>query len=152
MFDPVMLRSVNFASHFIRHRDFLGELTPQRTNEPRDDFFFRLVPGLARGDLRDEDPASLVSIRSTNFPTHFLRHQDFRLKLQQPAGPGDRLFRLDATFFLEEPGLAGEGLSFRSVNFPDRYLCHRDFHLFVEPRDSANLTRDATFNRSVPID
>jgi alpha-L-arabinofuranosidase B-like protein len=148
----VMLQSVNFGDHFVRHRFFLGELTPQKVGEPSGDFFFSLVPGLARGDLPGEDSAALVSIRSTNFPDHYLRHQDFRVKLQQPAGPGDRLFRLDATFFLEEPGLAGSGLSLRSVNFPDRYFRHRDFHLFIEPRDSPNLVADATFNRSVPID
>ena len=66
--------------------------------------------------------------------------------------PADALFRADATYF-QEPGLADpSGLSFRSVNYPDRYIRHRDFHLYVEPRDSPNLARDATFRLSVTID
>ncbi|MEU7893942.1 AbfB domain-containing protein [Nonomuraea sp. NPDC049152] len=51
----------------------------------------------------------LFSFRSFNIDNHYLRHQDFRLKLHNHV-PGDRLFEEDATFaitpslaFIEEP-------------------------------------------------
>lgn len=141
------LGSFNFRNLFIRHRNFLGELTEVRTDLDKQDAEWHIVRGLA-------DPSG-VSLESANFPNHFLRHQDFRLKLHErpaPNSPDDALFREDATFF-REPGLANSnGMSFRSVNFPDRYIRHRDFHLFVEPKDSPNLAADATFFESVLFD
>jgi Alpha-L-arabinofuranosidase B (ABFB) domain len=93
-----------------------------------------------------------VALRSANSPDHFLRHANFRIFLGKSAGPGDQLFALDSTFFLE-PGLAApNGVSFRSLNFPDRYLRHRNFLLFLEPKDSPNLAADATFFRTQLID
>jgi hypothetical protein len=130
--------SKNVPDHFIRHSAFLGELT--RRGGPVDDFAFRLVK---RGPGQ-------VTIRSANFPDRRLRHRDFRIHLEGPAGPDDEPFALDSTFFFER-GLADEeGVSFRSVNFPDRYLRHRDFHLFLEPPAGPedDLFRlDATFFR-----
>jgi hypothetical protein len=138
------LRSFNFRDRFIRHRNFLGELT--RKEGPADDFLFALVP---RGEQR------LVALRSKNFPKLFLRHRDFRVRLEGPSGPNDSLFAKDSAFFVR-PGLAdANGVSFESVNFRGRYLRHRDFHLFVEPEDSPNLAPDATFFQErppVPID
>ena len=135
----VRLRSFNLGRQYIRHRNSLGELTPVTTDLDKQDSLFELVPGLAQRG------GNLVSLRSSNFPNLYFRHQDSRLKLQGPAGPNDELFRNDATFF-REPGLANSsGVSFRSFNFPDRYIRHRDFHLFVEPKDSPNLAADATF-------
>ena len=137
----VRLRSFNFHDHFIRHRNFLGELTP--LDEPRDDFFFMLVE---RGN------PGLVALRSKNFPDRFLRHRDFRIHLERPSDPNPQLFQQDTTF-LRQPGLEdSSGVSFESVNFRGRFLRHRDFHLFLEPRDSPNLAPDATFFPEVPID
>jgi hypothetical protein len=139
-------QSVNFPDHFIRHRDFLGELTREPVGETAD-FSFQLVE---RG--HDQHGRRLVSLRSVNFPDRYLRHRDFRIRLEGPNGPADQLFRADSTFFFEK-GLADPGgVSFRSTNFPDRYLRHRDFHLWLEPRDSPNLAPDATFIETVRID
>ncbi len=112
----VEFRSLNFRDHFIRHKNFLGELT--RKEGPAEDFLFALVPRGQQGQ---------VALRSKNFPKLFLRHRDFRLRLEGPNGLNDQLFTKDSTFFL----------------------------LFVEPEDSANLAPDATFFKefaSVPID
>ena len=54
-------RSFNVRDHFIRHRNFLGELTIEEG--PIDDFAFKLM---MRGGL--------VRLRSRNFPTRFVRH------------------------------------------------------------------------------
>ncbi len=139
----VEFRSFNFPNHFIRHRNFLGELT--RKEGPRDDFVFALIP---RGQGR-------VVLRSKNFPKRFLRHRHSRIRLEQPNGPDDQLFLKDSTFLLV-PGLADpRGISFESLNFREHYLRHRNFSLFLDPKDSPNLAPDATFFRqplSVPID
>jgi Alpha-L-arabinofuranosidase B (ABFB) domain len=82
-------RAINFPDHFIRHRNFLGELT--RKDDLAGDFQFALV---RRGD-------GLVSFRSKNFPNLFLRHRDFRIRLEGPAGPNDQLFLRDSTFALD---------------------------------------------------
>ena len=131
-------RSFNFQDRFIRHRNFLGELTTKEG--PGKDFVFTL----------EQRGPHLVALRSVNFPDRCLRHRDFRVRLEGPAGAGDQLFSQDSTFHFEQ-GLADpSGVSFRSLNFPDRYLRHRDFHLFVEPKDSPNLAPDATFFRQSP--
>ena len=136
------LRSFNFPDHFIRHRDFLGELTPLSTELDMQDSLFNIVPGLADSDG--------VSLESVNFPNHFLRHQDFRLKLHNLADPNDGLFRADATFYRVRGFADPDGVSYRSFNFPDHYIRHRDFHLFVEPENSPNLAADATFFQQQP--
>ena len=126
----------NLPGFFIRHRDFLGEMTEQWG--PSEDFAFTLVN---RGNGQ-------VAFRSANFPDRYLRHRDYRVHLDAPAGPDDELFRLDSSF-TRVPGLADrQGYSFRSANFPDRYLRHRDYHLWIEPPpdDEDELFRkDATF-------
>jgi hypothetical protein len=135
------LQSHNFRNNYIRHRDFLGELTTLRTDQDKQDSLFTIV--VVGGQNR-------VALRSVNYPKLYLRHQDFRIKLQEPAGPNDQVFWKDATFF-QEPGAADPtGVSFRSSNFPDRYIRHRDFHLFVEPVDSPQSQADATFHKTLP--
>jgi hypothetical protein len=126
-------RSFNVPRHFIRHRNFLGELT--RKGGPRQDFAFRVVQ---RG-------GGVVSLGSANFPKRFLRHRDFRIRLEEPNGRADQVFRQDSRFHMV-PGLADpNGVSFRSLNLPDHYLRHRDFHLFIDHESSPNLAADATF-------
>lgn len=107
---------------------------------PINDFAFRLV---SRGQGQ-------VALRSVNFPDRFLRHRDFRIHLEGPAGPGDSIWMLDSTFSFEQGQADRTGVSFRSVNFPDRYLRHRDFHLVLEPQSGPGdelFRRDATFRR-----
>jgi len=129
----MQFRSFNFRDHFIRHRNFLGELTPM--DGPVNDFAFALV---RRGE-------GLVALRSRNFPQRFLRHRDFRIHLEGPKDPNPQLFKKDSTF-RRVRGLADpNGVSFESFNVPGHYLRHRDFQLFIEPKDSPNLAPDATF-------
>jgi hypothetical protein len=126
----------NFPDFFIRHRNFIGELTRMEENL-LDDFGFNLK--------KVRIGSNLVAFRSVNFPRLSLRHSNFLIRLKGPSGPSDHLFEQDSSFF-EEPGLASpSGFSYRSFNFPDRYLRHRNFTLFVEPKDSPNLAPDATF-------
>jgi len=92
--DRFQFESFNFRHHFIRHRNFQGELT--RKEGPAEDFFFTLERRGSQG---------LVALRSANFRARFLRHRDSRVLLERPSGSEDRLFQQDSSFFLE-PGLA----------------------------------------------
>jgi hypothetical protein len=133
-------QSYNYQSHFIRHANFLGEITPVSSDLDRKDSTFRIVAGLA--DSR------YVSFESVNYPGHFLRHQDFRLKLQK--FDGSQLFRQDATFKMI-PGLAdGSWSSFESVNYPGHYIRHRNFHLYLERGNDDLFRKDSTFRLAPP--
>jgi hypothetical protein len=142
MTTTIAIESTNFPGRFVRHANFLGELTGVTTELDRRDATFELAAGLADNKL--------VSFGSQNFPGHVLRHEGFRIKLHNRTGANDnQQIRDDATFVLT-PGLSDPtAVSFRSLNFPDRFLRHRDFHLFVEPVDDEPTHRDATF-RIVP--
>jgi Alpha-L-arabinofuranosidase B (ABFB) domain len=136
----ISLRSNNFPSHFIRHRNALAEISTISSDLDRRDATFRIVPGLADGNL--------VSLESTNFPDHFLRHQNFELKLHRRGG--DQLFRDDATFNVRT-GLADPGgMSFESRNFAGFFLRHSNFRVRLDRNDGSELfRRDATFH---PVD
>jgi hypothetical protein len=134
------LQSYNYPNHFIRHANFLGEITPISSDLDRKDSTFRIVAGLA--DSRH------VSFESLNYPGHYLRHQDFRLKLQK--FDGSQLFRQDATFKMV-PGLAdGSWSSFESVNYPGHYIRHRNFHLYIERGNDDLFRKDVTFRAAPP--
>jgi hypothetical protein len=156
--DTIALKSLNFPDRFVRHAQFLGELTPVVSDLDRLDATFHLASGLTDGDSPD-----LVSFNSRNLGGYYLRHEDFRIRLHEQdrgfAGPGDvmpperlaaqKLFREDATF-IRESGLATSGddddrVSFRSLNYPERHLRHRGFHLYVEPIADDEAKKDATF-------
>ena len=85
----VNLESRNIPDHFVRHRNFAGELTPR--DGLVNDFAFVLV-GRGTGH---------VGIRSVNFPDRYLRHRDFRIWLEGPSSPEDQLWRQDSTFLYE---------------------------------------------------
>jgi Alpha-L-arabinofuranosidase B (ABFB) domain len=145
------LRSRNFGDRFIRHQNFLGELTPIVSDLDRRDATF-FVQELAGGKMR---------LVATNLDRTFvLRHQDFRLKLSEfnppllpPGGqfPPDLQLLIADSQFIMQPGLAGGGVSFRSFNFSDRFIRHRDFHLFVEVANSELARNDATFDQVPPF-
>lgn len=149
--DTFWLESVNRPQFFVRHRNFLGELSEEVVGQEAD-FAFTIVN---RG--HDRHGGQLVGLRAVNYPL-FLRHRDFRIHLDGRDAPNPQLFDADSTFVLEHGLAAGPGstaISFRSVNYPNRFIRHRDFHLWLEepasPQDRLFLS-DATFSRSVPLD
>ena len=136
-------KSWNFQDRYIRHRSSLGHIDPIAAGDPlaRQDATFRLVPGVA---------GRLNSFESVNYPGHFLRHENFRLKLAPQSN--DQLFKDDATFSVV-PGLAGaDGRSFESANFPGHYIRHSNFELWLARADGSQLFKDdATFIVSPPL-
>lgn len=147
------LKSFNFQDRYIRHRNFLGELTPIVSDLDKKDATFSIS--------NDATPGTFAVIRSNNFPGRVLRHQDFRMKLHEynpglaspnppPETPEQKLLREDSTFKVVRGLADSSGVSFESVNHPGRFIRHRDFHLYLEPADTDLARRDATFLLSPP--
>lgn len=130
----------NPPAFYIRHRNSLFRIDKINANDRlgRKDATFRRVAGLA---------GRCDSFESANYPGHFLRHQNFRLKLAKRTD--DQLFKDDATFCLVR-GLDGSvGNSFESINSPGHYIRRRNFELWLDRADgSALFRREATFIKS----
>jgi hypothetical protein len=133
--------SLNRRKHFLRHRNWLGVLTPVNNHQDSEDIAFFVRPGLT-GDAR------AVSFESVNFPKHFLRHQGYRIKLHK--NDDTELFRKDATFWAR-PGLrnAPDMMSFEAVNVPGHFIRHQNFELWIARNDGSNLFQeDGTFRQA----
>jgi hypothetical protein len=151
----VSFRSVNFGNRFIRHQNFLAELQEiaDADDLAKHDASFVFHPGLA---AHSEGFGSYEAV-TPGLQNFFLRHQDFRLKLQQRPQDGDPAqsqFDIDATFFIADPqdqgfspSFGGEIHSLRATNenFRTMFLRHRDFHLFLTEINTDLNRSDATF-------
>jgi Alpha-L-arabinofuranosidase B (ABFB) domain len=92
----------------------------------------------------------LVTFESANYPGHFLRHQNYRLKLAKRSN--DQLFKENATFCVVSGLANSQGRSFESVNFPKHYIRHSNFELWLAKSDGSRLFKqDATFIISPPL-
>lgn len=93
---------------------------------------------------RLEPVAVNVRLQSSNYPERFIRHLNYRLRLDAGVSPEqDAQFRLIT-------GLAGsEGVSFESVNFPGRFLhVRQNGEVWLDAEDgSAAFRNEATFRR-----
>ncbi|HEX8614901.1 MAG TPA: AbfB domain-containing protein [Telluria sp.] len=108
----------------------------------KNDASFRVVAGLA--------DASCYSLRSRNYPNSYVRHQNFRVRVD-PHDNSD-LFKRDATF-CARPGLGGNGVSFEALSMPGHFLRHYYGEAWMaagtgaRPSDSAaSFAADATWN------
>ena len=134
------LQSVNASGRYVRHRDYLAYVEPVSTATDRQDATFTVVAGLAN--------SACVSFRSANFPTRYLRHYNFRVRLD--VNSGDATFARDATF-CGRAGLAG-GTSFESYSHPGRYLRHYNYELRVDLLTSGSaFAGDASFTVTAPL-
>lgn len=133
----ISIRSVNYPDRFIRHLNFLCELTTVQTDLDKQDATFEIVPGLADGRL--------ISFRSINFPSHYLRHQNYRLKLQENLPSPDSLFAKDATFIMKPGNADVSAVSFTSFNLDGWFIRHSGFHLTIEQLSDDLSRKDTTF-------
>ena len=168
--------SASRPEYFMRHRNYLGELTEASfhrrsmpaldrgvqintlrylANYDYRDGTFRIVPGGLVGSNQSEP---CVSLEALNCPGWFLRHQNFRLCLSQRSD--DDLFKGDATFILWPGLLYGNAndptwVSFESVNYPGYFIRESDAHLYLHRvEDEPPLNRfaaEATFRVSRPL-
>jgi len=138
----VALQSFNYPDHFIRHRNFVGELTVIGTETDRKDATFRVIPGLAEQkypSLQKE----YISLQSVNYPGYYLRYHDGMVKLHKYRD--EDLFKKGATFRLV-PGLADRTWSsFESLPYPGFYLRQKNFRLYLEKGNDDVFRKDATF-------
>ena len=134
------IHSYNYPDHFIRHRNYLGEITKIVSTLDKKDATFKLVPGLA--DSR------YVSFESVNYPGYYLRHQNYRIKLHKKTD--DELFNKGSTFKIV-PGLADSSwVSFESYNYPGYFIRHKSGHLYIEKGDTDLFRKDTTFKLVTP--
>ncbi len=89
-----------------------------------------------------------VSMESSNFPNHFMRHINFQLRIDRYDG--FETTKLDSTFILRHGNARGENIdeaekcfSFESVNFPGYYMRHYNFKCGI-----AEKTADQNLNSS----
>jgi uncharacterized protein YkwD len=133
----VSFESQNFPGRYIRHRYWLGELTPLATELDLNDATFIVRPGLSG------DPDS-VSFESASIPNHYLRHHYFRIKLARPDGT--QLFKEDATFRAHP--LPNDEWRFESVKIGGHFIRHRNFELWLDRADgSAPFHWDSSWRR-----
>jgi Concanavalin A-like lectin/glucanases superfamily/Glycosyl hydrolase catalytic core/Alpha-L-arabinofuranosidase B (ABFB) domain/Ricin-type beta-trefoil lectin domain-like/Putative Ig domain len=92
------------------------------------------------------DPISLTAARlqSHNFPTRFLRHAGFRVRIDENVTPEQ-----DSRFDIVSGLASTAGVSFRSVNYPTRYLAVRsNGEVWLDVNDGSVAFRNsATFVR-----
>jgi hypothetical protein len=120
---------------YLRHRNFSIESVKNFRPNEFEDMVFMMRPGLAG--------AGTVSFESINVPSHYLRHQNYRIKLHRIDGSD--LFRMDASFRIT-PGLADSSQdSLESVNFPGYFLHMRNNAYFIDRGDSPEFRKQCTF-------
>ncbi len=135
------LESVNFPGRYVRHLNALGQIDPVTAASPAQtklDATFTVMSGLAS--------PSCLSFQAAN--GLFLRHRDWRLRLE--ANTGTATFRQDATFCVVDGSVSGS-ISLVSVNFPQRRLRHRDYALWLDTfQDTAAFRADSSFRVAAP--
>ena len=131
-------QTYNFPDRYIRHAHWLGIVEPPMGNYGS--IIFRMVPGLG---------GRCASLESKDQPGHFLRHQDWRIKLSRLDSDGN--MRADATFCLV-PGLASTtGISFEAISARGHFIRHRNFELWLDrPDGSDQFKKDSTFLAAPP--
>ncbi|WP_447007280.1 AbfB domain-containing protein [Saccharothrix isguenensis] len=137
------------ADKFLRHSSnagFISAITDSSPELDKQDATFDIVPGHA--------DSSCYSLRSRNFPDHYLRHRGFRVEMA--TNDGTPLFAADSTF-CAQPGNGGEGVSWQSINFSDRYLRAHGTEAWIshgkggQPYDDPEgWARDTTWTASAP--
>ncbi len=144
--ETVSFQSVNKSDRYIRHSFFLGVLN-QASNvlEKADATFIVRRPGLS-------GTQGSVSLESVNYPGYFLRHQNFRLKLQRDEGTD--AFHQDASF-LWRPALSTghpNAVSLESVNFRGHFIRHQNFELWLAHSDAGNTETFSDDVSFIPVD
>lgn len=99
--------------------------------------------GYALGLCKNRSATAQRSLRSYNFPDRYVRHVDFKARIDPISTPLDRA---DGTFNVV-PGLANNScMSLESSNFPGYFLRHQGYQIYLHKADGTELfAADATF-------
>ncbi|WP_084965094.1 AbfB domain-containing protein [Thermoactinospora rubra] len=118
------------TDRYLRHQDGLAFTEVVTAAGPallKADATFTVRRGLA-------DP-SCVSLESRNFPGHYLRHSQYRIR--KDARDGTALFDADATFCAMGPLWGGSGVSLESLNYPGYHIRHYYSAVYLAGKDGA---------------
>ncbi|MFC6091052.1 family 43 glycosylhydrolase [Saccharothrix lopnurensis] len=129
--------------HDRNYRDISGDPLNDPNRRTRVQKVYWSADGTPDFGIPVADGVTPVRLKSYSYPDRFVRHYDFRARVEANVRPlADSQFRL-------VPGLAGTGtVSLESANYPGYHLRHRDHQLYVERGDGSALFRgDASFTR-----
>ncbi len=123
------------------YRDITGDPLNDPNRRTRVQKIYWKADGTPDFGIPVADGLTPVRLSSHNFPDRFIRHWDYRARLEPDVSP------LADSQFRTVPGLTGTGtVSLESANFPGYYLRHKNFELRVEKHDGTSQFRaDASF-------
>ncbi|WP_236048832.1 AbfB domain-containing protein [Paractinoplanes ovalisporus] len=119
-FRSLRVTTNGYTDRYVRHQGGLGyteHVDGGSSALLKQDATWQVVPGLAGG---------CYSLQSRNYPGHYLRHQNSRVRIS--ADDGTSLMRADATWC---PRTAPGGVRLASWNFPGAYLRHYASELWL---------------------
>ncbi|WP_447007414.1 family 43 glycosylhydrolase [Saccharothrix isguenensis] len=129
--------------HDRNYRDISGDPLRDPNRRTRVQKVYWNADGTPNFGIPVADGVTPVRLKSHNFPDRFVRHWEYRARVEANVNPlADSQFRV-------VPGLNGSGtVSLESTNFPGYYLRHRNYEFWVERNDgSATFRADASFFR-----
>ncbi|GAA0255134.1 hypothetical protein GCM10010492_64910 [Saccharothrix mutabilis subsp. mutabilis] len=129
--------------HDRNYRDIAGDPLRDPNRRTRVQKFYWRADGTPDFGIPVADGATPVRLKSYNVPDRFVRHWEYRARIEAGVQPlADSQFRVVA-------GLSGSGtVSLESTNFPGYYLRHRNHEVWVERDDGgAGFRADASFFR-----
>lgn len=132
----LQVTTAGLTNRYLRHQESLArtDLVDGNSNAVlKADATFKIVAGLAN--------SSCYSFEARNFPGSYLRHSDFRLRID--PNNNTPLFLQDATFCVKE-GLSGTGYSFESINSTNRYLRHYAEAVWIANASGVNTWDNST--------
>ncbi|NUT46488.1 MAG: family 43 glycosylhydrolase, partial [Saccharothrix sp.] len=129
--------------HDRSYRDISGDPLNDPNRRTRVQKLYWNADGTPNFGIPVADGVTPVRLKSYNYPDRFVRHWEYRAKVEANTTPlADSQFRVVT-------GLGGSGtVSLESTNFPGYYLRHRNYELWVERNDGTSTFRaDASFFR-----
>ncbi|MFD5625191.1 family 43 glycosylhydrolase [Streptomyces sp. NPDC127072] len=136
-------RSDILVYHDRNYRDISGDPLNDPNRRTRYQKLYWNADGTPNFGIPVADGLTPVRFSSYNYPDRFIRHWEFRARLEANVTTlADSQFRVVT-------GLAGSGtVSLESANFPGHHLRHRNYELWVERNDgTAAFRSDASFLR-----
>ncbi|MET7452116.1 family 43 glycosylhydrolase [Streptomyces sp. NPDC005574] len=136
-------RSDILVYHDRNYRDISGDPLNDPNRRTRVQKLYWKADGTPDFGVPVADGVTPQRLSSYNFPSRFVRHHDYRARIDADVSPlADSQFRVVA-------GLTGSGtVSLESANLPGYYLRHRNFEVWLEKDDgTASFAADAAFYR-----
>ncbi|WP_432031192.1 family 43 glycosylhydrolase [Streptomyces antibioticus] len=136
-------RSDILVHHDRAYRDISGDPLNDPNRRTRVQKVYWKADGTPDFGIPVADGVTPQRFSSANHPDRFVRHWEFRARIEAGVSPlADSQFRVVT-------GLAGTGtVSLESANYPGYYLRHRNFEVWVERNDgTAGFAADAAFHR-----